>query len=60
MLKAFLNRLREPSSLGGLAALAILAGRGAAEVQAYADAAGAVLGVLAVLVPEGKPDEVAR
>lgn len=52
MLKILINRLREPSSLAGLGALAILAGRGAAEVQAYTDAAGAVLGVLAVLVPE--------
>ena len=56
MMRRLIKQLREPSSLAGLSALAILAGRGAGEAQAWAEAAGAVLGVLAVLVPEkGKP-----
>lgn len=47
-----ITRLREPSSLAGLAALAILAGRSVEEAQTVATAIGAVLGVAAVLVPE--------
>lgn len=49
-----INRLREPSSLAGLAGIAILAGRSIPEVQAATDAAGLLLGALAVVLPEGR------
>lgn len=52
-MRYFLNRLREPSTLAGLAALATLAGVPAESVGLGAQAVGGVLGLLAVLVPEG-------
>ncbi len=52
MLGRIIKRLREPSSLAGLSALALLAGQGADQAEAWATAAAAVLGVAAVLVPE--------
>lgn len=53
-LQTILARLREPSSLAGITALAVLAGRSLPQAQAYADAAAMAAGVLSVLVPEGK------
>jgi len=53
MFSKLLARLREPSSLAGLGALAVLAGAHVEAVQQATTAVGAVLGVLAVLVPEG-------
>ncbi len=55
-LSKLIARLREPSSLAGLAGIAILAGRSVPEVQAATDAVGAALGVLSVLIPEGKKE----
>jgi hypothetical protein len=53
MFGKLIARLREPSSLAGLGALAVLAGAQVDAVNHVATAAGALLGVLAVLVPEG-------
>lgn len=56
MIRALIERLREPSSLAGLGALAILAGQSIEAAQHITDAAAALLGVLAVLLPEGGRD----
>ncbi len=46
-MKRILNRLREPSSMAGMAAIV------AALFPAYAPIAAPALGLLAVLIPEG-------
>lgn len=48
----FLQRLREPSSWAGLAALGVLFGMSAEQVQSLAGAGVAVAGALAVFLPE--------
>lgn len=50
-------RLREPSSLAGLSALALLLGAAVDQAQQLSTIAAAVLGVLAVLVPESGNDD---
>lgn len=52
-LAAFLARLREPSTMAGLSALLMLAGVPAGLPEAATQAAAAVAGLLAVLLPEG-------
>ena len=48
----FLQRLREPSSWAGLAALGSLFGMSADQVQSLAGAGVAIAGALAVFLPE--------
>lgn len=48
----FLQRLREPSSWAGLAALGALFGMSADQVQSLAGAGVAIAGALAVFLPE--------
>lgn len=48
----FVNRLKEPSTLAGLGVLAVLFGVPAGTVDVVVQAAGAVLGAAAVLIPE--------
>lgn len=48
----FLRRLREPSTMAGLGALAMLFGLPAEQVNAVAQAVGAVAGAAAILLPE--------
>lgn len=55
--QAILARLREPSTMAGLSAIAILVGRQATEVQLWFDAAAAVLAILAVVLSEQKPGQ---
>lgn len=56
MLKTILRRLREPSTMAGLSALAILFGVPPGTVDALTQAAVAVLGAAAVILPEGRGD----
>ncbi len=49
-----LNRLREPSTMAGLAALATLFGAPTDTVSAVTQAVVGVAGALAVILPEGK------
>jgi hypothetical protein len=53
MLRKLVQRLREPSSLAGLSALAMLLGQSVEDAAAWAHVAAAGLGVAAVLVAEG-------
>lgn len=46
------KRLKEPSTLAGLGVLAVLFGVPAGTVDVVVQAAGAVLGAAAVLIPE--------
>jgi hypothetical protein len=52
MLRKLVQRLREPSSMAGLAALALLLGQSSEAAAAWAQVAAAGLGVAAVLVGE--------
>lgn len=54
MLRKFVTRLQEPSTWAGLSALAILFGVPSSTVDLTAKAAGAVLALGAVLMPEQK------
>jgi hypothetical protein len=49
-----LARLREPSTIAGVSALAVLAGLPPGTVDAAAAAVAGVAGLVAVLLPEGK------
>lgn len=51
-LKKILSRLREPSTMAGISALLMLAGVPAGMPEAATQAAAAVAGLLAVLLPE--------
>lgn len=54
----FLNRLREPSTMAGLAALGMLFGVDPEKVQTVAGAATAVVAAAAVFLPDpAKPKE---
>ena len=55
--RQLVRRLREPSSLAGLASLCILLGLSVDQAQHAGAVAGAVLGALAVLVPERGEDD---
>lgn len=48
----FVNRLREPSTMAGLSALALIFGAPAGLSDAAVQAAAGLAGVLAVLLPE--------
>lgn len=52
MLRNFFNRLREPSSLAGVAVLATLFGADAAKANIIAELAATVLAAGAILIPE--------
>jgi hypothetical protein len=52
MFKSIIARLREPSTMAGLAGLSVLFGHSVEAVQVYANGAAAILGVLAVALPE--------
>ncbi|WP_165456690.1 hypothetical protein [Aquabacterium lacunae] len=54
MFKLFARRLREPSTVAGLSALALLAGLPPGTVDLAAQAIAGVAGLAAVLLPEGK------
>lgn len=51
-----IKRLKEPSTLAGLGVLAVLFGVPPGTVDVVVQAAGAVLGAAAVLVPESKAE----
>jgi hypothetical protein len=51
---SLLNRLREPSTMAGLSALALLAGAPPGVPEAAVQGVAAVAGLLAVLLPEGR------
>jgi len=51
-LKTFFNRLREPSSLAGVAVLAVLFGADPLKANMVAEALAAVLAAGAVMLPE--------
>ncbi|WAL84953.1 hypothetical protein OYT13_11400 [Pandoraea sp. XJJ-1] len=53
----FLQRLREPSTWAGLAALAAMFGVPTGTAQAVAQAGVALAGAAAVLLPEQKPGQ---
>lgn len=53
---ALINRLKEPSTYAGFAALAIVLGVTADEYAAAATACAAVFGLIAVFVGEGQAD----
>lgn len=52
MFKSIIARLREPSTMAGLAGLSVLFGQSVETAQVYANGAAAILGVLAVAMPE--------
>ena len=54
MLRYIVNRLREPSTLAGLAGLAIMCGVDATKTTAALDALAAILAAGAVFLPEKK------
>lgn len=54
-LRKLMARMREPSTLAGLAGLAVLGGIPMDTINIYAQAAAAVLSLAAVVVPEEKP-----
>lgn len=57
-MKAFINRFSEPSTYAGLAGIAMLAGMGAEDFQAYANAVAGVFAFVAVALGEkGAADE---
>lgn len=53
-LQTLLNRVREPSTMAGLSALLLLAGVPPGVPEVAMQAAAAVAGIAAVLLPEGK------
>ena len=55
-LSFILARLREPSTMAGLSALAVLFGAPPGAIDAAVQVAGAVAGAAAVLLPERGPD----
>lgn len=50
-----LERLREPSTAAGVAAVALLAGQSMEAAQAIANAVAAAAGLLAIILPERRP-----
>ena len=55
-MRALVNRLKEPSTYAGFAALAIVLGISADQFAAGATAAAAVFGLIAVFIGESAPD----
>lgn len=54
MLKTLLQRLREPSTMAGIAAIAMVFGVPAGASEAVMQVIGGVAGLAAVLLPENK------
>lgn len=54
MLKTLLQRLREPSTMAGIAALAMVFGVPAGAAESVIQVVGGVAGLAAVLLPENK------
>lgn len=53
-LQLIIQRLREPSSMAGLATLALLFGVPAGTAEAVVQTIGGVAALLAIAIPEGK------
>ena len=51
-MKYFTDRLREPSTLAGLAAIAVSLGVDATAANGYVQVVSAILGLLAMVIPE--------
>lgn len=56
MFSKILKRIREPSTMAGLSALALLFGIPPGTIDAVSQAVVAVLGAAAVLLPEGRTE----
>ncbi len=55
MIKLILKRLREPSTMAGLAVLATIAGMPPGTADLTVQAVAALAGLAAVMLPEGTP-----
>lgn len=53
-MRYFLNRLREPSSLSAMVALAVLFGAPMDAANVVVQAVGGILGAAAILIPDGQ------
>jgi hypothetical protein len=55
-LQFFLNRLREPSTMAGIAALAYIFGADPEKIQSVTGAVTAIAGAAAIFMPEQKKE----